>query len=394
MAVLTPGSIQRESVFLKITEFIHQKLLVDVAPSMDMLLGIMTFISWTTYSRRPFLNFYAHIVMGLVCDLGINKPVPTEYSTMQAFKSAVGFKQNMPTTRTMEERRAALGCFLITSSVALTMSRIDALRWNPHMEESLSVLMNAKECPEDERLVSLVKIHLVMDKVYHLQRDGDSHHPSTFYTKAFQSQLEAVKSSIPSHLQEDTSILFYLANAELVIHEVALRAPSTPNSPELHRLESLYTSLHAAKSWLDLWLSVPTEKYMGVSFTIFFQFSRALVSLYRLSILEDPAWDKALVRNTANVLEYLDKMAYMMKKCADHLAVPHQPEWNIFEKGKMMVQCIKEGWEPKLMEVWYPSLPSNGVENTLDPPNPAILADILPMNGFDDAWMMEVFGSM
>jgi hypothetical protein len=46
------------------------------------------------------------------------------------------------------------------------------------------------------------------------------------------------------------------------------------------------------------------------------------------------------------------------------------------------------------MEVWYPSLPSNGVGNTLDPPNPAILADILPMSGFDDAWMMEVFGSM
>lgn len=59
-----------------------------------------------------------------------------------------------------------------------------------------------------------------------------------------------------------------------------------------------------------------------------------------------------------------------------------------------MVQRIKEGWEPKLMEVWYPSLPSNSVEDALDPPNPAILADILPMNGFDDAWMMEVFGSM
>jgi hypothetical protein len=53
--------------------------------------------------------------MGLVCDLGINKSVTTENSTMQAFKSAVGFKQNIPTPRTMEERRAALGCFLITS---------------------------------------------------------------------------------------------------------------------------------------------------------------------------------------------------------------------------------------------------------------------------------------
>jgi hypothetical protein len=46
MAVLAPGVFQRESVFLKITEFIHQKLLVEVAPSMDMLLGIMTFMSW------------------------------------------------------------------------------------------------------------------------------------------------------------------------------------------------------------------------------------------------------------------------------------------------------------------------------------------------------------
>ncbi|KAJ5157257.1 uncharacterized protein N7482_008357 [Penicillium canariense] len=386
MAVLMPGSIQRESVFTKITGTIHQKLLVDSSPSMDMLLGIMTFISWTTYARRPFLNFYAHVVMGLVCDLGINKPVPTEYSTMQAFKSAVGVKQHIPTTRTMEERRAALGCFLITS-------RIDALRWNPHLEESLSILMNAKECPEDERLVSLVKIHLVMDRVYHLQRDGDSHSPATFYTKAFQSQLKAVKSTIPAHLQEDRSILLYLTNAELTIHDVALQAPSTPNSPELHRLESLYTSLQAAKSWLDLWLSVPVENYTAVSFTIFFQFSRALVSLYRLSILEDPAWDKTLVRNTANILEYLDRMANMMKNCADHISVPHQPEWNIFEKGQVMVRCIKEGWEPKLMEVWYPSLPSTEVENDFNQPNPA-LSDILPITGFDDAWMMEIFGSM
>ena len=74
----------------------------------------------TMLSRRPFLNFYAHIVMGLVCDLGINNPIPTEHSTMQAFKCAVGFKQNIPTSRTMEERRAALGCFLITSRYVRT----------------------------------------------------------------------------------------------------------------------------------------------------------------------------------------------------------------------------------------------------------------------------------
>lgn len=53
--------------------------------------------------------------MGLVCDLGINQAIPKEPSTMQAFKCAVGWKQPMATMRTIEERRAALGCFLITS---------------------------------------------------------------------------------------------------------------------------------------------------------------------------------------------------------------------------------------------------------------------------------------
>lgn len=69
----------------------------------------------TTYTRRPFLNFYAHLIMGMVCDLGINQALPKEYSTMQAFKCAVGWRQQMPTVRTIEERRAVLGCFLITS---------------------------------------------------------------------------------------------------------------------------------------------------------------------------------------------------------------------------------------------------------------------------------------
>ena len=85
------------------------------------------------------------------------------------------------------------------------MSKIDALRWNPHMEESLTVLMDAKECPEDELLVTLVKIQLIMDKVYHMRRDGENKSYSLLYTKAFQSQLESVKSQIPQRLQQDST---------------------------------------------------------------------------------------------------------------------------------------------------------------------------------------------
>lgn len=92
---------------------------------------------------------------------------------------------------------------LTLSSVALTLNRIDALRWSPHMEESLSVLMESNECPEDEILVNLVKIQLVADKVYQARRDGDDPLLARFYIKSFQAQLDIVRKQIPVHLQQN-----------------------------------------------------------------------------------------------------------------------------------------------------------------------------------------------
>ncbi|KAE8140437.1 hypothetical protein BDV38DRAFT_239705 [Aspergillus pseudotamarii] len=45
-AVLTPNLIKRESLFTKVHDTIYQKLVVETTPSMDLLLGLMTFMSW------------------------------------------------------------------------------------------------------------------------------------------------------------------------------------------------------------------------------------------------------------------------------------------------------------------------------------------------------------
>lgn len=189
------------------------------------------------------------------------------------------------------------------------------------------------------------------------------------------------------------TILAYVFNAELVIHEWAIQAPVDPQSPELYRLESLCAALHATKNWLDVWLSVSPFLYQAIPFTSFFQFSRVIVSLFRLSTLEDPSWDKAMVRNTANVLDYLDRTGYSMKRCIETAMSPDDPDWCVLEKGIRIVQSIKQGWEPKLMEIWYPSLaPSDLNGDEFVPPAPDLA--MLPINGLDDAWMMQIFGSM
>lgn len=84
------------------------------------------------------------------------------------------------------------------------------MRWTPHMEESLSILTEAKECLQDELLVALVKIHLVLDRVYQLRRDGDVFISLPFYLDSFKNQLDTVKGQIPPHLQHHSASLTLL----------------------------------------------------------------------------------------------------------------------------------------------------------------------------------------
>jgi hypothetical protein len=87
-------------------------------------------------------------------------------------------------------------------------------------------------------------------------------------------------------------ILLFLYNAEIIINEISIGTPAIPHSPDSHRLDSLYTSLRATKGWLDVWIELEAEEYLQLSCIIFFQFTRSIVSLYRLTVLEDPAWSK------------------------------------------------------------------------------------------------------
>ncbi|KAE8327978.1 hypothetical protein BDV39DRAFT_174778 [Aspergillus sergii] len=107
-------------------------------------------------------------------------------------------------------------------------------------------------------------------------------------------------------------------------------------------------ALLAAMSWLDVWLCVPPEHYLGVSFTILCQFCRALADLFMLSTLDDPTWDRKAVQDSVSIFQYLDLLQTNFKKSSDHLG--RDAEANIFSKGVNMILAIKERWGPSLME--------------------------------------------
>ncbi|KAF5864628.1 hypothetical protein ETB97_007186 [Aspergillus alliaceus] len=370
VAVLTPNLKEREALFMKVHDTIHQKLLVEATPSLDILLGVMTFMSWRIYSAKPFLNFYSHILTGLVCDLGIDKAAFREQPVLERFHRVVGVKTETATGRTLEERRAVLGCFLITS------------RFDSQPRTGITV----GQCVDDETLVWLVKIQLMVDKAYRLRRDEEVYLSTPLVMDLLQSQLSSVRGQIPLHLQQSSLILMYLANAELAIHELSIRVPMPSNDPDPQELKSLDLSLQAAKSWLDVWLSVPPEHYLTVSAAILFQLCRALVNLYKLSTLGESVWDNNERQSTVNLLHYLDLLQVNFKRASNHLNQP--ADVNIFEKGVTMISSIRQRCGLVLADTWHPS--PGMAEVTFQ--EAADASNFLRWDHVDDAWMMEYLG--
>ena len=63
--------------------------------------------------RKHSLSIFTQLATSIVFELALNKPLPKDTHTLLCISTQKYPKS--PTVRTMEERRAVLGCFLITS---------------------------------------------------------------------------------------------------------------------------------------------------------------------------------------------------------------------------------------------------------------------------------------
>lgn len=91
--------------------------------SLDLLQCVLGFLGWSFYylRRDPFLIMYSHILSAIVQDLRIDSPPPSRTpptgSERHPMASVREFqiKLPQPPERTMEERRALLSSYLITT---------------------------------------------------------------------------------------------------------------------------------------------------------------------------------------------------------------------------------------------------------------------------------------
>lgn len=133
MAVCTKSTARQQALSSKIRQTVAQEMILEAEKNIDLLLGLLTFIGWygfrqsrnlnqtLTFHFRGHYQFYAkpslvvftQLAISLVYDLGFNKPVFKVTNPVLCLKEKRWYRPFGP--RTTEERRAVLGCFLITS---------------------------------------------------------------------------------------------------------------------------------------------------------------------------------------------------------------------------------------------------------------------------------------
>lgn len=274
MSIASRSTVQQKfATEIKIT--MGREILVEGRNNIDLLLGILVFVAWGHYHIHDKLVIIqtTQLAMALVGNLGLNKPPLKEPTQMLLNLDARGCprKPFTPSARTVEERRAVLGCFLLSSVVSSYFQRLDALRWTPYLDGCLVVLAENKEHPTDALLIELVQLQLIVEQLGqapgyegHDDSTSSAKAPPMFYLKALQAKLQDFKVKVSPKTHRDDVLLLHLYSIELKVHEIAFsKAPVVLNSPGFQRLDALYACLYATKSWFDLFLTISPASFAG-----------------------------------------------------------------------------------------------------------------------------------
>jgi hypothetical protein len=367
-------------------------MLVESERNLDLLFGLLVFAGWaqSQIHPAPIITNLIQLAIAIIADLGLNKPLAKCPQHMILSYDARGCPKPVhPSKRTMEERRAVVGVFWLSSVVSTYFKRIDSLRWTPYLNECLNMLVENQECSSDLLLSYLVRLQLLDEKSYegtwHDNVDG-SRSPNSitmrFYMQALLSQLEEIKKSITPELQQNQTLLLSLYSTEHSIYEIALAAPSTSNVPDYKQTEALLACLAATKKWFELAFQIPPAMYIAFSTAMFTQIAHAIITLYRLSTFEGVDWDHSLARETAELSATLGTFIERMRevKSAAGLHVGAAENLDIYSTTANRFQTIKDWWDAKVAtEVAPPTMNTEVRDEGL-------------ANSVDDAWLKEIFG--
>lgn len=131
---------------------------------------------------------------------------------------------------------------------------------------------------------------------------------------------------------------------------------------DLQRYEAMEGCLSAVKDWFDRHFSIPSHAYIGMTFSYWCHMAHCLLSLYRLSVHDDPAWDRRAVRKKIDLSEICDRLKAGFEEVAAQRRLDAGPtvEEDGFAKFAKMVRSMKSNWAAELAAATDDPRPNSG----------------------------------
>lgn len=184
----------------------------------------------------------------------------------------------------------------------------------------------------------------------------------------------------------------HTANSDAPLLPASAASCSGSNLPGFERMECLWGSLNAIKSWLDVFFTLSLPLNLGLSFLFWAQLPRCLVVLCRLSTYTDPAWDRQAVRNTVDLLLSLDQVVERLELASSETF--ERSNDDLFMRLPKFARMFRAWARAKVAseEVETESWPYSGVTSgdcEMVDQNQVLMQSI---DFGNDMWLEEIFG--
>ncbi|KIH87554.1 hypothetical protein SPBR_04655 [Sporothrix brasiliensis 5110] len=397
--------------------FAH-RIVFESDKSLDLLQGLLAFMTWVHYTSkrdRPTLSVMSQLAVSLVYDLGLHKQASPCKSLIARlvrdhYQQSLAADDPPPVPPLLDERRAALSCYVLTSKFSIALKRCEPLRWTPRLEEHLYELEAQAETPLDHVLVTQVRLQRVADHIhmgewqtndpnYFLDPTSDAHRTTgpdcgllpAYVARVVRAKINEIRENIPPEARHYEGVQDALLASEMMVSAgvvlpvvapvasmatiavVSLRARSKPATQPLQadkekapsaasaasaasvlpstvnvaRVAALERCVESVAAFWSFFRQITSGSYAALPFAFFAHFTHCVVLLYGLSVMDEPNWDRAAVRDRLHVLDMLDGFIAKLRdapRVGPSSTVTGMESYDVFNRAATMLTSVRELW--------------------------------------------------
>ncbi|KAJ5730709.1 uncharacterized protein N7483_005217 [Penicillium malachiteum] len=348
MIACQDGNRQRAMVKI-VKQYISEHIVAYGEHSLDILQGLLAHVAWfISVPRLPEghpaempcnwqenidlgprahvqisaqMDVFLQLAIGQLISLNLNQGIAAlkNLDRPLSYVRATDFQPNQIPARTLEERRAYLGCYYLSVMLTTCMRDMEPVRFTKYTQECcqelvrVNELVQVNEVPTDSYLVQLVRVMHLANRI----------HRGVSFDEIDSPNLSApLVLAIRSHQAE----LDHLKNEHF--------SDLSYGDHQTTRLDLLYRCLEATKSFFLEFHSLPLGYLLFFPLTFLGQFGQAMVTLSRLTLFQGDniGWDRAYVQSILDFDKVADKMLQRLQDARD-----------LFNQEKQALQlCVEQ----------------------------------------------------